>query len=240
MDSIGGPSDFTENIIEYMRSPLLSAQLPGDPPEDVPVSESLPPPADETAARRADMERLQLDHAAQLASQKALYESQISNLQADAARLQTLLTKATSQARTLEAETKRLQAKDDTTDQVDDLKNENLLLADQMDDLQRSRDEAQTKLGVVASSLERHLETETSLRKELSAARREASDAKAQLARAKTRWEAREKELVHEMELRSQLLFLEWGRQEVGPPEKGGLVQGYKLKYAKGSGTQMQ
>jgi hypothetical protein len=44
-------------------------------------------------------------------------------------------------------------------------------------------------------------------------------------------WSAEKQVLLHEMELRSRLLLIEWGKNEIGAAAPG-KPQGYKYKYA--------
>jgi hypothetical protein len=101
---------------------------------------------------------------------------------------------------------------------------------DRAEDMQRERDEAKNKLDIVARSLERHLKTERAIRKELSAAQIYNSELKLEMKSRLQEWDIEKQALLHEMELRSKMLLIEWGRNEVGPAPPG-RPQGYKYKY---------
>jgi chromosome segregation ATPase len=118
-----------------------------------------------------------------------------------------------------------------SSSELADLHNEVMVSNDRAEDMQRDRDEARKKLDILARSLERHIKTEQSLRKELGTAKMHNSDLKIEMKSKSQDWSAEKQVLLHEMELRSRLLLIEWGKNEIGAAAPG-KPQGYKYKYA--------
>jgi chromosome segregation ATPase len=138
-----------------------------------------------------------------------------------------LLQKERKEVKRLTAE---LSKKSTSSSELADLQNDAVVSNDRAEDMQRERDEAKNKLDIVARSLERHLKTERAIRKELSASQIYNSELKLEMKSRLQEWDVEKQALLHEMELRSKMLLIEWGRNEVGPAPPG-RPQGYKYKY---------
>jgi hypothetical protein len=129
-----------------------------------------------------------------------------------------------------------------------DVKNEILLLNDQVDDLTKERDSFKSKLDKVLTALEREQAVTKKTKNASEILEKELVELKmlndetekkmvAVIAEREKEWKKRLTELKSEMELRSKLLMIEWGRREVGVDKENLRVQGYKYLFKEGEFT---
>jgi myosin protein heavy chain len=126
-------------------------------------------------------------------------------------------------------------------DELSDLRNEILVANDRVEDVERHRDALRDELSSTHESLEQAVRECESAKKDLDLTKKELLSLQAdyeqinemtakrisEVVRSKERnWQRKMDELKTELDLRSKLLMIEWGRKEIG----AGDPQGYRYK----------